>query len=67
MPRSDADKARLIAQVRQEIARASGRRYGIALVTLEATSLWELSRLLRDLADEHRTAVRRAQRTPWRR
>ncbi|ACY13528.1 hypothetical protein [Haliangium ochraceum] len=67
MPRSDADKARLIAQVRQEIARAVGRRYEVAFDALDATSLWELSRLLRDLADEQRTAVRRAQRMPWRR
>ncbi|ACY13406.1 hypothetical protein [Haliangium ochraceum] len=67
MPRSDADKPRLIAQARQEIARASGRRYEIALDTLDATSLWELCRLLRDLDVEKQTAIRRAQRTPWRR
>ncbi|ACY13353.1 hypothetical protein [Haliangium ochraceum] len=67
MPARDADRARLIAQVRQEIARASGRRYELALDALDATSLWELCRLLRDLDAEKQTAIRRVQRTPWRR
>lgn len=54
-------------QVEAEIARATGRRYHIDLAALDAASLRELLRLLRDLDHEKVAAARRAQRTPWRR
>lgn len=57
----------LIRQVRSLMRTMTGRDYRINLNLLDAASLQELVRLLRDLDDEKRTAVRRAQITPWRR
>jgi len=57
----------LITRVRAEVRRASGRDYRINLEALDAESLRELLRLLRDLEGEKRNATRRAQLTPWRR
>ena len=57
----------LAATVLAQIGRGTGRRYEIKLELLDANSLRELQRLLRDLDDEKRAAARKAQLTPWRR
>ena len=71
MVTSDASRRQLVVAIRVEIARTTARttarRYQIALDALDASSLWELLRLLRDREAEKRTAVRRAQHIPWRR
>lgn len=51
------------AAVRQQ----SGKYYELRLESMDDMSLRELRRLLRDLADEKLSAMRCAQRQPWRR
>jgi hypothetical protein len=57
----------LVAAINSMIARATSRRYAIALDLLDDSSLRELMRLLRDLEEESRMAARRAQLQSWRR
>ena len=57
----------LIRWLRAEMARATGKRYQVKLELLDATSLRDLQRLLRDLDHEKQMAVRNAQLYPWRR
>lgn len=61
-----APQRQLIQQLEAEIARSLGRRYAIRLDLLDAQSLRELQRLLRDLEDERRAAIQKARMTPWR-
>jgi hypothetical protein len=61
----DPMKARVIAQIRGEIGRQTGRQYQIDLDALDIDSLRELLRLLRDLDNEKTAAVKRAQSNPW--
>ncbi len=56
----------LIRWLRAEMTRVSGRRYNIQLELLDATSLRDLQRLLRDLDHEKQMAVRNARLFPWR-
>ena len=60
------EKRRLAEWLRAEVARATGRRYRIAFESLDAESLRELQRLLRDLEDERHRAVQQARLFPWR-
>lgn len=60
------EKRRLAEWLRAELARATGRRYRIDLDALDAESLRELQRLLRDLDHEKQAAVNRARLMPWR-
>jgi len=62
------ERRQLAEWLRAEMARATGgRTYRIALDQLDATSLRELQRLLRDLDDERRGAIRDVRLFPWRR
>jgi len=63
----DAANRQFIAAINGQIATLSGRRYAIKLEALDAASLRELLRLLRDLEYEKMSAVRRAKTMPWRR
>jgi hypothetical protein len=56
-----------IRWIEAEISRMSGRQYRIKFDQLDAESLREMQRLLRDLDLEKHMAVRRMQMTPWRR
>ena len=56
----------LIRWLRAEMTRATGRRYNIQLELLDATSVRDLQRLLRDLEHEKQMAVRNTRLTPWR-
>ena len=64
---STYDKRRLIKWLRDETARATGRRYQINFDALDVQSLRELVRLIRDLDHEKHAAVNRARMMPWRR
>ncbi|MBU1242937.1 hypothetical protein KJ612_07025 [Myxococcota bacterium] len=55
----------LIRWLRAEMARATGKRYQVQLELLDATSLRDLQRLLRDLDHEKQMAVRNARLLPW--
>ena len=61
-----ADHARnsLIRQLQAQLAR-TGRIYRIDLDALDLDSLRGFQRLLRDMEDEQRTAIRRARIMPW--
>jgi hypothetical protein len=48
------------------MARSTGKRYQIQLELLDATSLRDLQRLLRDLDHEKQMAVSNARIFPWR-
>lgn len=63
----DMKVRRLIAWLRAETARATGRRYQIDFDALDVQSLRELVRLVRDLEHEKQAAVNRARMMPWRR
>jgi len=65
-PTADCERRRLAEWLRAELARATGRRYRINLDALDAESLRELQRLLRDLDHEKQAAVNRARMMPWR-
>ncbi len=56
----------LIRWLRAETARLTGRRYNIQLEFLDAASLRDLQRLLRDLDHEKQMAVCNARLFPWR-
>ncbi|MDD5309060.1 MAG: hypothetical protein PHU25_17240 [Deltaproteobacteria bacterium] len=60
------ERRRLIETIRGAITQALGHRYQIALDALDTASLRELGRLLRDLDEEQREALRRVRREPWR-
>ncbi len=64
-PSRDRAKGELVRHVSGALAR-TGRRYQIALDTLDVASLREMLRLLRDLDEEKNAAVRRARTEPWR-
>jgi hypothetical protein len=66
MSPAEHEKRRLVEWLRAELARATGRRYRIDLGALDAESLRELQRILRDLEHEKQAAVNRARLTPWR-
>lgn len=67
MDPKDYQRRRLVEWLSTEITRATGRRYGIKLDTLDDESLRELERLLRDLDHEKQMAVQQARLQPWRR
>ena len=56
----------LIRWLRAEMARATGKRYQVQFELLDAASLRDLQRLLRDLDHEKQMAVRNARIFPWR-
>ena len=56
----------LIRWLRAEMARATGKRYLVKLELLDAASLRDLQRLLRDLDHEKQMAVNQARLFPWR-
>ncbi len=56
----------LIRWLRAEMNRVTGRRYNIQLELLDATSLRDLQRLLRDLDHDKQMATRNARIFPWR-
>ena len=56
----------LIRWLRAEMARATGKRYQVKLELLDAASLRDLQRLLRDLDHEKQMAVNQARLFPWR-
>ena len=61
------EKRRLIQRLRAEMVQATGRRYeGLDLDAMDAGSLRELARLLRDLDGERRADAERARMNPWR-
>ncbi len=62
----DHAKAEIIRHVTGALTR-TGRRYKLALDKLDAASLREVLRLLRDLEQDRDAAVRRARMEPWRR
>jgi hypothetical protein len=62
MSPAEHEKRRLVEWLRAELARATGRRYRI---DLDAESLRELQRVLRDLDHEKQAAVNRARLMPW--
>ncbi len=62
----DYAKAEMLRHVTGALAR-TGRRYQIALDKLDAASLREIIRLLRDLEQDRDAAVRKARMEPWRR
>jgi hypothetical protein len=62
----EGERRQLIAAIRGEISRATGRSYQIDLDAMDVNSLRDLLRLLRDLDAERRTAVQRARTLPWR-
>jgi hypothetical protein len=62
----DYERMRLVRQVEGTLAR-TGRTYRIGLDKLDAASLREVLRLLRDLEHDRDAAVRRARTEPWRR
>ena len=65
MTTGNYDKRRLIEWLRAETARATGRRYRIDFDSLDAQSLRELVRLIRDPDHEKQAAVNRARLMPW--
>lgn len=65
MDPAEARRRRLVDRLTSGIGRATGRRYQIDLDALDEPSLKELARLLRDLAYEKSSAVRRARLSPW--
>ena len=67
MDQRDYQRRRLVEGLTAEITRATGRRYGITLDSLDDESLRELQRLLRDLDHEKQMAVQQARLQPWRR
>lgn len=64
MPVNTQQMARAI---RAEMRRATSRDYKIQLEALDAESLREMQRFLRDIEHEKLTAVNRARTQPWRR
>lgn len=67
MDQKDHQRRRLVEWLVAEITRTTGRRYSIKLEALDAESLRELQRLLRDLDHEKQMAVQQARLQPWRR
>ena len=67
MDPKDYQRRRLVEWLSTEITRATGRRYGIKLDTLDDESLRELERLLRDLDHEKQMAFQQARLQPRRR
>jgi len=65
IPEPEPTRLRLEAQ--GAIQRLTGRRYQIDLKRLDARSLQELLRFVRDASDAKESAVRKARLTPWRR
>ena len=65
MSTAEHEKRRLVEWLRAELARATGRRYRIDIDALDAESLRELQRLLRDFDHEKLAAVNRARLMPW--
>ena len=57
----------MVEALRREIYHATGRTYEIKLDGLDALSVRELLRLVRDMRYDKMAAIRRAQYTPWRR
>lgn len=62
----DYEKLRLVRQLEGTLAR-TGRQYRIGLDRLDAGSLREFIRLMRDLESDKDSAVRKAKMEPWRR
>lgn len=61
-------ESRLIELIKtQMMSLAGGKRYDIALETLDQRSLRELHRFILDAGVEAHAKARRAQMTPWRR
>ena len=60
------DQRQLIRAIEGEIAQQTGRHTHIKWEGFEVGDLREILRLLRELADDKRAAVKRAQMTPWR-
>jgi len=54
-------------EVRGEMRRATGRDYRVNLEALDAESLREMLRFMRDIEHEKRIAINRARTQPWRR
>jgi len=65
MDQADHQKQQLIRWIQAEVARSLGRRYAVKLELLDAASLRDLQRLLRDLDHEKQMAVRNARLFPW--
>ena len=63
----EPETTRLRLEVQGAMQRLTGRRYQIKLENLDARSLRELLRLVRDASDAKESAVRKARLTPWRR
>jgi hypothetical protein len=61
------DKRRLVDWCVAYIAQLTGRRYRIQFDLLDAESLREVQRLLRDVDHEKHQAVQQARLWPWRR
>ncbi|MFH2006671.1 MAG: hypothetical protein ABI333_08815 [bacterium] len=66
MDQADHQKQQLIRWIQTEVARSLGRRYAVKLELLDAASLRDLQRILRDLDHEKQMAVRNAEVFPWR-
>lgn len=60
-------KTQLIRWLESELQRRTGRRYQIDFDALDAHSLREMQRLIRDMEHEQRLAANRARLQPWRR
>ncbi len=61
------DPKRIIATPKADFHRLTGRACRIKFEALDAESLRELQRFLRDLHHEQQMAVNRARMMPWRR
>lgn len=61
----EGTKRALVRWIEAEIMRTCHRHYRITWHQLDAGSLRDVQRLLRDLDAERRTAVQRARMTPW--
>jgi hypothetical protein len=61
------DKRQLVAQLRSAMHRLTGRDYRIHSEELDAGSLRELLRFVRDVDSERTIAINRARINPWRR
>ena len=64
---SDHERRQLIAWIRAEAGRLSGRQHRIDLGALDIASLRALQHLLRDVETEHQQALARVRLMPWRR
>ena len=64
---SDHERRQIIAWIRAEAGRLSGRQYRIDFEALDTASLRALQHLFRDVETEHQQALARARLTPWRR